>query len=304
MTTSQTLQGDIPVGNWIDRFIPAPIRPYLRLMRLDRPIGTWLLLFPCWWSIALASPRWPDLWLMALFALGSLIMRGAGCTINDLADHEFDAKVARTAARPIPSGAVSVKQAFAFLGLQLALGLAILLQLNGAAVVMGCLSLLLVVPYPFMKRITWWPQAWLGLTFNWGALMGWAAVTGRLDLAPALLYAAGPLWTLGYYTVYAHQDKEDDALIGVKSTARRLGEATPRWMVGFYAGTMALIAASGWAAGEGWAFYVLLIPAAAQLAWQIKGLKMDDGLDCLSRFKSNRYFGWIILAAIIAGKIL
>jgi 4-hydroxybenzoate polyprenyltransferase len=304
MTTSQTMLGDIPVGNWIDRRIPAPLRPYFRLMRLDRPIGTWLLLFPCWWSIALASKGWPDLWLMALFGVGSVVMRGAGCTVNDLADHEFDAKVARTAARPIPSGDVSVRQALAFLGLQLAVGLGILLQLNGASVVLGCLSLFLVVPYPFMKRITWWPQAWLGLTFNWGALMGWVAVTGHLNWAPAVLYAAGPLWTLGYDTVYAHQDKEDDVLIGIKSTALRLGEATPRWMTGFYAGAMVLIIFAGWLAGEGWGFYLLLPFCAGHLAWQVAGLKLNDSADCLAKFKSNRWFGWLILAAIVAGKII
>jgi 4-hydroxybenzoate polyprenyltransferase len=304
MSTSQTMLGDIPVGNWIDRRIPAPLRPYFRLMRLDRPIGTWLLLFPCWWSIALAAKGWPDVGLMGLFAVGSVVMRGAGCTVNDLADHEFDAKVARTAARPIPSGDVSVKQALAFLGLQLAVGLGILLQLNGASVVLGCLSLFLVVPYPFMKRITWWPQAWLGLTFNWGALMGWVAVTGHLNWAPAVLYAAGPLWTLGYDTVYAHQDKEDDVLIGVKSTALRLGEATPRWMTGFYAGAMVLIAFAGWLAGEGWGFYLLLPLCAGQLAWQVAGLKLNDSADCLVKFKSNRWFGWLILAAIIAGKLI
>jgi len=302
MTDTQSLLGDIPVGNWIDRHVPAILRPYLRLMRLDRPIGTWLLLFPCWWSIALAAPGAPDLWLMALFTVGSVVMRGAGCTINDLADHEFDAKVARTAARPIPSGAVSVRQAMAFLGLQLAVGLVILLQLNGAAVVLGALSLFLVVPYPFMKRITWWPQAWLGLTFNWGALMGWAAVTGRLDWAPAVLYAAGPLWTLGYDTIYAHQDKEDDVLIGVKSTALRLGAATPRWISVFYAGALALIALSGWLAGEGLGFFLLLPLGAAHMVWQVRGLKLDDSADCLHKFKSNRWFGWLILAAIVLGK--
>ena len=230
MKPSGTLLGDIPVGNWIDRWVPAPVRPYLRLMRLDRPIGTWLLLLPAWWSLALAAPRWPDLGLMALFALGAVVMRGAGCTVNDIADHKFDAQVARTAARPIPSGAVSVLQALCFLGLQLGIGLAILLCLNGAALAWGAASLLLVIPYPFMKRITWWPQAWLGLTFNWGALLGWVAVTGRLDAAPLALYAAGLFWTLGYDTIYAHQDKEDDILIGVKSTALRLGAATPAWL--------------------------------------------------------------------------
>ena len=298
------LKGDIPVGNWIDRWVPAAARPYLRLARLDRPIGTWLLLFPCWWSLALAAPQWPDVWLFALFAVGSVVMRGAGCTVNDIADHKFDAQVARTAARPFPSGAVSVKQALAFLALQLALGLAILLQLNWFTIGLGVASLALVFPYPLMKRITWWPQAWLGLTFNWGALMGWAAVTGGLSAAPVLLYAAGILWTLGYDTIYAHQDKEDDALIGVKSTALRLGAASPRWFTAFYTGTLVLMAAAGWAAGLGWAFYPLLAVAGAQLYWQIFAGDIDNSADCLSKFKSNRFFGWGVLAAIVAGNIL
>lgn len=297
------LQGDIPVGNWIDRWVPAAARPYLRLARMDRPIGTWLLLFPCWWSAALAAERWPDWWLFVLFAIGSVVMRGAGCTINDIADHKFDAQVARTAARPIPSGAVSLRQAALFLALQLVLGLAVLAQLNGFAIGLGVASLLLVFPYPFMKRITYWPQAWLGLTFNWGALLGWAAVTGELSAAPVLLYAAGILWTLGYDTIYAHQDKDDDALIGVKSTALRLGNATPRWLVGFYTGTLTLIAAAGWVAGLGWAFYGLLAVAGGQLYWQIFAGNIDDTGDCLTKFKSNRHFGWLLLAAIIAGKL-
>jgi 4-hydroxybenzoate polyprenyltransferase len=297
------LKGDIPVGDWIDRRIPAAVRPYLRLARMDRPIGTWLLLFPCWWSAALAAERWPDWRLFVLFAVGAVVMRGAGCTINDMADHKFDAQVARTAARPIPSGAVSLRQAALFLTLQLGLGLLVLAQLNGFAIGLGVASLLLVFPYPFMKRITYWPQAWLGLTFNWGALMGWAAVTGNLSLAPVLLYAAGILWTLGYDTIYAHQDKDDDALIGVKSTALRLGQATPRWLVGFYTGTLALIAAAGWVAGLGWAFYGLLAVAAGQLYWQVFAGNIDDTDDCLTKFKSNRHFGWLLLAAIIAGKL-
>lgn len=304
MTEAPTLKGDIPVGNWIDRWVPPAARPYLRLARLDRPIGTWLLLFPCWWSAALAAENWPDWWLFVLFAVGSVVMRGAGCTINDIADHKFDAQVARTAARPIPSGAVSLRQAAAFLVLQLGLGLAILAQLNGFAIALGVASLLLVFPYPFMKRITYWPQAWLGLTFNWGALLGWAAVTGELALAPVLLYGAGILWTLGYDTIYAHQDKDDDALIGVKSTALRLGSATPRWLVGFYTIALALIAASGWSAGLGWAFYPLLALAAGQLYWQVFAGNIDDTADCLTKFKSNRYFGWLLLIAIIAGKTL
>jgi 4-hydroxybenzoate polyprenyl transferase, proteobacterial len=303
MNRPRTLNGDIPVGNWIDRHVPAPARPYLRLMRLDRPIGTWLLLFPCWWSAALAAEGWPDPRLFALFAVGAVIMRGAGCTINDMADHQFDAKVARTAARPIPSGAVSLKRAGLFLVLQLALGLLVLVQLNGFAIAVGAAALLLVFPYPFMKRITYWPQAWLGLTFNWGALVGWAAVRGDLDAAPLLLYGAGILWTLGYDTIYAHQDKDDDALIGVKSTALRLGAATPRWLAGFYAGALALTAASGWAAGLSWPFYPLLALAGLQLYWQVSAGNIDDPADCLSKFKSNRFFGWLLLAAIVAGQV-
>ncbi|MGE4279729.1 MAG: 4-hydroxybenzoate octaprenyltransferase [Magnetospirillum sp.] len=304
MSQSPTLDGDIPVGNWIDRLVPQPARPYLRLMRLDRPIGTWLLLFPCWWSIALAGPTWPDWGLMALFAVGSVVMRGAGCTINDIADHKFDAQVERTKGRPIPSGAVSLTQAGLFLAAQLLTGLVVLVQLNENAIWWGVASLALVFPYPLMKRITWWPQAWLGLTFNWGALLGWVAVTGHVALAPVLLYAAGILWTLGYDTIYAHQDKDDDQLIGVKSTALRLADKTRPALVAFYAGAVALIAASGWAAGLSWLFYPLLLVAAAQLAWQVATLDQDDCADCLTKFKSNRLFGWGLLVAIIAGKVL
>lgn len=301
MMKSQTLVGDIPVDNWIDRFAPSFARPYFRLMRLDRPIGTWLLLFPCWWSIALAGSGWPDWWLMALFGVGAVIMRGAGCVINDISDRNFDGRVERTRARPIPSGAVSVFQALAFLGFLLLLGLAILLTLNPFAMIVGAASLFLVVPYPLMKRITYWPQAWLGLTFNWGALFGWAAVTGSLDAAPAAMYIAGLFWTLGYDTIYAHQDKDDDALIGVKSTALRLGEKTRPFLFVFYGLTMGLIALSGWLAGKGWPFYLFLIPAAAHLVWQAVTVRINDSPDCLNKFKSNRWFGWLLLAGIIAG---
>ena len=304
MNASPTLNGDIPVGNWIDRWIPAAMRPYLRLMRLDRPIGTWLLLFPCWWSLALAGAGWPDWRLMALFAAGSVIMRGAGCTINDMADHKFDAQVERTKGRPIPSGAVSLTQAGLFLAAQLLAGLVILTQLNMAAIWWGMASLALVFPYPLMKRITWWPQAWLGLTFNWGALLGWVAVTGQMAAAPLLLYAAGILWTLGYDTIYAHQDKDDDQLIGVKSTALRLGANTVPALAVFYAGAVVLMAAAGFAAQLSWPFYGLLLLSAGQLVWQVKSLHMDDAADCLAKFKSNRLFGWGLLAAIIAGKVL
>ncbi|CAA7623585.1 4-hydroxybenzoate octaprenyltransferase [Magnetospirillum sp. UT-4] len=304
MSAAPTLHGDIPAGNWVDRHVPAPARPYLRLMRLDRPIGVWLLLLPCWWSLALAAEGWPDPVWALLFAIGAVVMRGAGCTINDIADREFDAKVERTKGRPIPSGAVSVVQALAFLALQLAVGLAVLLTFPPFAIWLGAASLLLVFPYPFMKRITWWPQAWLGLTFNWGALLGWAAVKGEIGAPALLLYAAGILWTLGYDTIYAHQDKDDDVLIGVKSTALRLGAASPRWLLGFYGGTLALLALAGWSAGLAWPFYPLLLAAGGHLLWQVASLDLDDGSDCLSKFKSNRDFGLLVLAALVAGRVL
>jgi 4-hydroxybenzoate polyprenyltransferase len=295
---------DMPALTWIDRWAPLGSRPYLHLARIDRPIGTWLLLLPCWWSIALATPGWPSLVLIALFGAGALIMRGAGCTLNDIADRDFDGKVARTAMRPIPSGAVSIPQAFAFLGLQLLMGLSILLQFNTFAVMVGAGSLLVVAVYPFMKRITYWPQAVLGLAFNWGALLGWAAVRGDLAAPAGILYMAGILWTLGYDTIYAHQDKEDDILIGIKSTALRFGENTDKWLTGFYCGTIGLIAVSGYLSGLGWAFYVGLGLAAAHLVWQVTTLDIDDAKGCLTRFKSNRHFGLIIFAAIIAGQVV
>ena len=303
MTTTQTMHTDIRTGDWIDRWLPAGLRPYARLMRLDRPIGTWLLLFPCWWSTALAGTGLPDISLFAVFAIGAVVMRGAGCTVNDWADREFDAKVERTATRPIPSGAVTPNQALAFLGLQLLVGLAVLFCLQPFAIKIGIAALLLVFPYPFMKRITYWPQAWLGLTFNWGALLGWAAVRGELDWPALLLYAAGLFWTLGYDTIYAHQDKEDDVLVGVKSTALALGAATVGWLWLFYGLALALIAAAGWAAGLGPAFWPLLVVAALHLLWQIRRVDINDPADCLAKFKSNRHFGWLLLAAIVAGRL-
>jgi len=303
MSSSPILHGDIPAETWLDRRLPASWRPYSRLMRLDRPIGTWLLLFPCWWSAAMAADGWPDLWLFVLFAIGAVVMRGAGCTVNDWADRDFDGKVARTAARPIPSGAVSPRQALLFLVAQLLVGLLVLLQLNWFAIGVGAASLLLVFPYPFMKRITYWPQAWLGLTFNWGALVGWAAVRGDLTLAPVLLYIAGVFWTLGYDTIYAHQDKEDDILIGVKSTALALGENTVAALWGFYGLALILIAASGWSAGLAWPFWPLLAVAAAHLAWQALRVDINNSSDCLAKFKSNRHFGWLLLLAIVVGRV-
>ncbi len=291
--------------SWIDRYPPARARPYLRLARFDKPIGAWLLLWPCWWSIALAAAGgWPDARLLALFALGALVMRGAGCTFNDIVDRDFDARVARTASRPLPSGAVSVHQAWAFMGLLLVLGLIILLQLNPMAIAVGAASLPLIVVYPFMKRITFWPQAFLGLTFSWGALLGWAAVTGSLGWPAAALYAASIAWTLGYDTVYAHQDKEDDALVGIKSSALKLGGRTRPWLFVFFAATVALLGLAGALAGVAWPFYAGLAGAAALLAWQAGRLDIDDPADCLAKFHSNNWVGAAVLAAIVAGRLV
>ncbi|MEE9139193.1 MAG: 4-hydroxybenzoate octaprenyltransferase [Alphaproteobacteria bacterium] len=288
---------------WIERLAPGPAVPYLKLVRLDRPIGSWLLLFPCWWGLGLASSTFPDLRLMALFALGAVIMRGAGCTVNDIADRDFDRQVARTRTRPIASGAVSVPRAFAFLGLLLLAGFGVLVTFNPFTVGLGIAALPLIAAYPFMKRITYWPQAFLGLTFNWGALMGWAAITGGLA-APALaLYAGALFWTLGYDTIYAHQDKQDDLVVGVKSTALRLGEATRAWLFVFYGLAVGLFGLAGWLAGMPWPFYALLAGAALQLGWQAGTVRTGEPADCLAKFKSNKWFGWMLLAAIVAGRM-
>jgi 4-hydroxybenzoate polyprenyltransferase len=294
---------DIRAGDWVERRLPAPLRPYARLARLDRPIGTWLLLFPGWWGLALAAPHWPDLPLLALFALGAVVMRGAGCTLNDIADRDFDAQVARTRLRPLPSGAVSLRQATLFMIGQLAVGAAVLFSLNRTSVLLGLAVLLLVGSYPFMKRVTYWPQLFLGLNFNWGALVGWTAVTGALAWPPLLLYVGGVFWTLGYDTIYAHQDKEDDLRIGVKSSALALGARTRPWLFVFYAGAVALWAAAGWQAGLGLPFWAGLVLAAAQLGFQATRVDIDNPADCLVKFRSNRWVGWLVLAGIVAGRL-
>jgi 4-hydroxybenzoate polyprenyltransferase len=295
---------DIHAGDWVDRFLPRRTEPYARLARLDRPIGTWLLLFPGWWGIALAGPRWPDWRLLALFAIGAVAMRGAGCTLNDIADRDYDGRVARTRLRPIPSGRVSVRQAAIFMAAQLAVGAAILFSLNRASVILGLAVLGLIATYPYMKRVTYWPQLFLGLNFNWGALIGWAAVTGRIAWPAALLYLGGICWTLGYDTIYAHQDKEDDARIGVKSSALALGRRTRPFLFVFYGAAAALWLAAGLAAGLGPAFLIGLAPAAAQLAWQAACVDTENPIDCLAKFRSNRVVGWLLLAGIVAGHVL
>ena len=262
------------IGNWVDTLAPAWARPYLRLTRLDRPIGWWLLLLPCWWSAALAAipaGRWgPDPWHVLLFLIGAIVMRGAGCTWNDLVDRDIDARVERTRSRPIPSGQVSVKAAIVFMVLQALAGLLVLVQFNRFAVIVGIASLAVVAIYPLMKRVTYWPQIFLGLAFSWGALMGWAAAFGRLDLPAYLLYAGSIAWVIHYDTIYAHQDSEDDALVGLKSTALLFGERTKPALALFSTLAVLLIGLAGWTAGAGVVFGLGLIVFAAHLAWQIR----------------------------------
>jgi 4-hydroxybenzoate polyprenyltransferase len=299
---------DAPAGNWVDRLAPAWAKPYLRLARFDRPIGAWLLLFPAWWSQALAELSlgrpYPSPWYLLLFLVGSFAMRGAGCTYNDIVDRDLDARVARTAARPISAGQVGVPAAFGFLALLCLVGLVVLLQFNRFTVVLGVSSLLLIAVYPFAKRFTFWPQAVLGLTFKWGALVGWAAVTGSLALPALVLYAGSVLWTIGYDTIYAHQDKEDDALVGMKSTALKFGAATPRWLAAFYAGAVILWGAAGLLAGARLAFLPVLALVAAQLAWQVRTLDIDEPGNCLARFKSNQWVGWLLFGGLVADMAL
>jgi 4-hydroxybenzoate polyprenyltransferase len=290
-------------GNWVDRLAPVWTRPYLRLARLDRPIGSWLLLIPCWWSAGLAAiaahAGLPPLTDLALFFVGAFAMRGAGCTWNDIVDRNLDGSVERTRSRPIPSGQVSVVQAAAFLVVQALVGLVVLLQFNGFAIATGIASLVIVAVYPFMKRITYWPQIVLGLAFSWGALMGWAAAFGRLDAAALVLYAGSISWVIGYDTIYAHQDREDDALIGIKSTALLFGDRTKPMLAVFYAAAVALIAVSGVLAGAGMLFAVGLAAFAAHLAWQIVRLDIRDPDLCLAVFKSDRDAGLILFAGML-----
>jgi 4-hydroxybenzoate polyprenyltransferase len=290
-------------GNWVDNLAPAFTRPYLRLARADRPIGSWLLLMPCWWSAALAAvdagAAGPNPWHLVLFAIGTVVMRGAGCTWNDIVDRNIDAKVERTRSRPIPSGQVSLAAAAAFLVLQALIGLAVLVQFNRFAIATGIASLAIVAVYPFMKRITWWPQIVLGLAFSWGAPMGWAAAFGRLDWQALVLYAGSIAWVIGYDTIYAHQDREDDALLGLKSTARLFGERTKPMLATFFAAAVVLIGIAGLGAGARIAFAIGLVGFAAHLAWQVRRLDVADPVLCLRLFKSNRDAGLILFAGLV-----
>jgi 4-hydroxybenzoate polyprenyltransferase len=291
-------------GNWVDTRAPRWSRPYLRLARLDRPIGSWLLLMPCWWSATLAAgithsigqlPR-----IIILFFIGAFVMRGAGCTWNDITDRDLDARVERTRSRPIPAGQVSVRQAIAFLIIQALIGLLVLLQFNRFAVVTGIASLVIVAVYPFMKRITWWPQIVLGLAFSWGALMGFAVTLRQLDATALALYGGSIAWVIGYDTIYAHQDTEDDALIGIKSTARLFGPRTAQALLVFYGLAIVLIGVALALAGAGLAAWGGLLAFAIHLVWQINQLQIDDPARCLRIFKSNRDAGLLLFAGLLA----
>ena len=290
-------------GNWVDGLAPGWMRPYLRLARFDRPIGAWLLLLPCWWSAGLAAigagARLPNLAHVALFFVGAFVMRGAGCTWTDIVDRDLDGRVERTRSRPIPSGQVSAAQAAAFLVAQALVGLVVLLQFNRFAIMTGIASLAIVAVYPFMKRITHWPQIVLGLAFSWGALMGWAAWFGRLDVPAYLLYAGAIAWVIGYDTIYAHQDREDDAIVGVKSTALLFGPRTKPMLALFYTVAVILIGAAGWTAGAGAVYALGLAAFAAHLTWQIVRLDVADPDVCLAVFKSDRDAGLILFAGMV-----
>ncbi len=305
---STGIVADAVRGHWADTLLPPFLRPFARLARWERPIGWWLLLWPCWWSAALAADaagrRMPDLLHLVLFLIGAVAMRGAGCTWNDLVDRDIDGAVARTRSRPIPSGQVTPRAAWVFLLLQAFVGLVVLLQFDRFTIGLGIASLGIVAIYPFMKRVTDWPQAVLGLAFSWGALVGWAAVFHRLDAAPVALYLGAILWTIGYDTIYAHQDKEDDEVVGVRSTARFFGAATRRWLVGLYGGAVVAIGLALALAGVGAPAFLGLLGFAAHLGSQIVRLDVDDPDLCLALFRSNRRAGWILFAGLLADAAL
>ena len=335
---------DAPKSNWVDRFAPASVKPWLRLARADRPIGAWLLMWPCWWSVALSiraeenfpnvladlgalfhdwwpalfpaaadgnpADLWPDFllmlhygWLLLLFAVGAFAMRSAGCIYNDIIDRDIDAKVARTKNRPLASGQISLRGAFISILALCLVGLAVLLQFNTFAIALGFGSIGIVLIYPLMKRVTFWPQAVLGLAFSYGALMGWAAYWGDLALPPVALYAAAIAWTIGYDTIYAHQDKEDDILVGLKSTALRFGDGTPAWLALFFGITIGGLAFAGWSIGAGIWFYCGLAVAAGHFVWQVSTLDINDPDNCLHRFRSNHMLGAIVFLAFVADMI-
>ncbi|MER8487986.1 4-hydroxybenzoate octaprenyltransferase [Mesorhizobium australicum] len=314
---SKAAQGrvaDAPNRHWVYRVLPRAIWPYAQLARWDRPIGWQLLLWPCWWSAALAASAYPrpgdpllsllpaPLYLV-LFLIGAIAMRGAGCTYNDIVDQNIDSQVERTRSRPLPSGQTTRRRAWLFLVLQALVGLAVLLQFNSFAILLGVCSLGIVAVYPFMKRISNWPQLFLGLAFSWGALMGWAVEFGDLDGPAIMLYIGSILWVIGYDTIYAHQDKEDDAIVGVRSTARLFGDNTKTWLAGLYGGTLICFAIAFASAQAPVVALAGLIAAGAHMARQIAVLDIDDPDQCLRLFRSNNQVGWLIFLGLIGGAL-
>ena len=313
---------DAAARNWVDAAAPQAWRPLLRLARFDRPIGAWLLLWPCWWSVALSARqapagwRWavtgagangeglPDPILLLLFLIGAFAMRAAGCVWNDILDRDLDKQVARTASRPLASGQVTLRGALTLLVVLLLVGLAVLLTFNAFAIELGFASMIVVVLYPFAKRVTFWPQAVLGLAFAWGALMGWAAFTGTLSWAPLILYAGAIAWVIGYDTIYAHQDKDDDAIVGIKSTALKFGARTKPMLTLFYGLAFLCICTAAYLAQvPTLPFAALALACAVQLLWQIVDLKIDDPADCLSKFRSNHLFGLLVFLALVVANV-
>ncbi len=285
--------------------LPANMVPFAQMMRLDRPIGWWLLLLPCWWGLLLAQlangERQPNLQMAALFLVGAIVMRAAGCIVNDLADRDIDAKVERTRNRPLASGRVSINGALVLLGLLLAVGLAILLQFNTFTVITGIASLLIVAIYPLMKRITYYPQFVLGLAFNWGALLGWTAIRGKIELPAVLLYLGGISWTMAYDTIYAHQDKEDDAVVGVKSTALKFGDSSLYWIGGFFALAIVLIDSSLLQIKAPLITHIGVMAAGIHAIWQLSRFDGNDSIRCLKLFRANRIFGLLIVCGLLIG---
>ncbi len=301
--TGGTVADAVP-GNWVDRYAPERARPFLRLSRADRPIGTWLLLLPCWWGLTLAmlatgEASWHDAWIATGCAIGAFLMRGAGCTWNDITDKDFDASVARTQSRPIPAGQVTVRAALIWMLVQSFLALLILLTFNLPAILLGFAAIIPVMTYPFAKRFTWWPQVFLGIAFNWGALLAWTAHAGTLNLPAVILYLAGISWTLFYDTIYAHQDTEDDALIGVKSTARLFGDNTPAWLRRFLIVTVTLMALAVLSVAIEKSPAALLLALCGpwamgwHLAFQLRQFDADDNPKLLQIFRSNNQAGFI-----------
>ncbi len=305
---------DAPSGHWVYRALPRRLWPYAQIARWDRPIGWQLLLWPCWWSAAMAASAFarpddplitllPSPWHLALFLIGAIAMRGAGCTYNDIVDADIDARVERTRSRPLPSGQIGKEQAWTFLVVQALVGLAVLVQFNSFSILLGLASLVVVAAYPFMKRFTNWPQLVLGLAFSWGALMGWSAEFGDVDGPAVLLYIGAVLWTIGYDTIYAHQDREDDALVGVKSTARLFGDATKTWLVGLYLTSLVMMTMAFATAEVPMPALAGLAAAAAHMARQVLTLDIDDPRQCLRLFRSNNMVGAIIFLGLIGGAV-